>query len=30
MTETQTDNLDMDVSVESPEESASPSADDFF
>ena len=30
MTETQTDNLDMDVSVESPEESTSPSADDFF
>ena len=30
MTETQTDNLDMDVSVESPEESTSPSADDFY
>ena len=30
MTETKTDNLDMDVSIESPEESTSPSADDFF
>ena len=30
MTETTTDNLDTDVFVESPEESASPSADDFF
>ena len=30
MTETTTDNLDIDLSVESPEESASPSADDFF
>jgi len=30
MTETTTDNLDTDIFVESPEESASPSADDFF
>ena len=30
MTETQTDNLDTDLFVESPEESTSPSADDFF
>jgi len=30
MTETTTDNLDIDLSMESPEESASPSADDFF
>ena len=30
MTETTTDNLDTDLFVESPEESASPSADDFF
>ena len=30
MTETKTDNLDTDLFVESPEESTSPSADDFF
>ena len=30
MTETTTDNLDTDLFVESPEESTSPSADDFF
>ena len=30
MTETKTDNLDTDLCVESPEESTSPSADDFF